>query len=172
MWKLPGKYRSLLLMVCFASSRAYSDCDPDDHCKRHRICAFGSLAAYSSVASNLFQITSCQKCELDCSGQCSCSIPSSRVQREINKQIWCQSPVCQSPLAQHALQYSTSGYDCELSFQVAQQQLIKLCGRVNGVCCNGTLKNSLIMIAHNNSYACVLRKLHRSMANRPGSSGM
>ena len=138
MFKWPGN--ALLVLMMGISVSAFTECDADDRCNSHRICAFGSLAAYNSVRQYLFSITSCQKCEFDCSGTCVCDIASSKVQQDIQAgDLFCTSEICTTPLAQHALQYETSGYPCETSFVEAQKQLIRLCGRVNGNCCLGRL---------------------------------
>jgi len=123
----------------------YSACSPNERCLNNRVCNFGSQAAYAKVATHLYEITGCANCQLDCGGTCACTassqvqfaIANSNVSTANASKAWCNHPICKQHLTHHALQYTTYNYPCETSFADAQEQIIKLCGRISGTCCQG-----------------------------------
>lgn len=117
------------MQTCFA-------CETDTRCLNNRACTFGSQTAYNKVAAHLYQITGCGNCALDCTTACDCLAVSS-VLDLIQNASFCDNYICDQPLTQHALQYVTYNFPCETAFGYAQQQLIRLCGTINGVCCEG-----------------------------------
>lgn len=135
----------LLLVLLPIYTCAYSECDPDQQCINNRICSFGDVETYKSVATKLFAVTSCENCINQCTSECNCST-TSQVQMTLNALEattdnttgWCKgNAICNNPLIQKALAYPTLNLPCERGFKNAQNYIVKLCGTVNGECCRG-----------------------------------
>ena len=133
---------------------AYSECDPTQDCINNRVCSFGDTQTYTSVAEALYTATSCQTCINAC-GNSPCTCPSTgdiqiliKTLEANNSQTgWCTgNQYCKNPLLQQALSFTTKNFPCETGFKIAQQYIIKLCGTVNGECCNGKCEDYMIDI--------------------------
>lgn len=117
----------------------FGQCAPDSACEENRKCAFGTIDNYEIARSDLFRVTGYSE---NCIDQCVCT-PSSvndvsdALHLAQSTNHWDNISLCENEAIKQALFFHTSGYLCESVFRLAQAQLIRLCGRRNGVSCQG-----------------------------------
>jgi len=88
-----------------------------------------------------------------CTSGCNCSstgaiqLLTAQLEATNSTTGWCkENNFCKSPLTQQAMFYPTENLPCERAFKNAQNHIVKLCGTVNGMCCNGKCVDYMITI--------------------------
>jgi hypothetical protein len=119
-------------------------CPADPTCNEHRVCEFGSLAAYDVVRQVIFNMSGCSEACID---QCTCTCgPGGIVHDELAAvpPAYCtRSPeVCANPLVQRAMNYDAVGYTCESVFIIAMEPIYQLCATIKHECANGACNAS------------------------------
>lgn len=108
---------------------------PQTDALQHRSCAFGN--SYDTFLSETAKITGCTQCIGEC-GACVCDLNASVVYDDIQQKIFCgASQYCKLTSVHLIMNFRTNGFQSEIEIERIQPFLIRLCGKVNGQCCNG-----------------------------------
>lgn len=132
---------TLFLLVCLTKCgeaqltgvAAEAECAPTNQCIENRECFF-QKDNYDIVKTVLFDVTQFPE---SCKNTCSCPnnlFNTSEVYIDIQNNIP-DSPICARGAVRQALFFSAVGYPCEQTFLEAQNHIVELCGRRNGISC-------------------------------------